>query len=358
VQLSRGSVAALALVAGLCGLTSAAGADGELMFRTVYYKEKATRVEQPMLDGRFDAGEHGSVDAHLLIDAISSASTASSADAEPFDETRVEVGTGYTHTLGTYQLGGSARYSTEPDYKSVYGTIRGQAELFERNLTLGVTLGRGHDDINALTMPVGELESYLASASVAQILSPDTIASLTYDLTYLSGYQENPYRRVVQAASPIPTQVGENVPDQRTRHALAATVRRFYEPTSTTLVASYRYYFDDWGVRAQTPEVRVIQDAGDTMQVSLRYRYHHQRAAEFYQDSYPMDAVLLTDDQKLSTFDAHTITMKFAVTGATFGFADRLGSVIGELLVEYNIVHNDFGNAGVAHAALTIPFEY
>ena len=53
---------------------STAHADGVVEARTVYYKETATRVVQPMLDGMFDAGARGIVDAHLLVDAVSSAS--------------------------------------------------------------------------------------------------------------------------------------------------------------------------------------------------------------------------------------------------------------------------------------------
>ena len=40
----------LALVLALATATSASG-DGQLSARGVYYKEKATRVIQPMLDG-------------------------------------------------------------------------------------------------------------------------------------------------------------------------------------------------------------------------------------------------------------------------------------------------------------------
>jgi hypothetical protein len=118
-----------------------ARADGELTVRGAYYKERATRVEQPMLDGRFDVGEAGSLDAHLLVDSISSASVVA------FDEKRVEAGAGYAHVVGDYTVGGSARYSSEPDYKSAFGTLRAQAEAFDKNSRW--LLGAGHDDSNA-----------------------------------------------------------------------------------------------------------------------------------------------------------------------------------------------------------------
>ena len=360
MQLTR---LALGLVV-LAALATSAHADGELQLRTVYFKEKATRVIPPMLDARFDAGETGTIDAHFLVDAITSASAASGADGASFSEKRVELGAGYQRVLGRYTVAGSARYSSEPDYDAAFGKVRGQVELLQRNLTIGVAAGFGSDRVtNAGAPPMaprfeGTLTTYLASLSVSQILSRNAIGSVTYDLIYLDGFQQNPYRAVAAGG----TLVGERHPEQRLRHAVAAQTRYFVERTGTTLIGSYRFYTDDWGLRAHTPELRVIQDAGETMQLGLRYRYHRQGAADFYQDRYltadPAMEPFLSDDEKLSQFDNHSVAMKFVVTGATFGFEDQLEQVQGELIIEYNVQHNAFGNAGIAHAALTIPFEY
>ena len=70
---ARPVISALALLVALAVPTSARG-DGELELRSFYYKERATRVVQPMLDARLDVGEHGAADGHLLVDAITSAS--------------------------------------------------------------------------------------------------------------------------------------------------------------------------------------------------------------------------------------------------------------------------------------------
>lgn len=354
MQLRPGLGAALA-VAIVAALTATASADGELQLRGSYFKEKATRVQQPMLDARFDVGEHGSLDAHVLIDAITSASTASSAEDAAFEETRLEGGAGYVHTLGIYKVGGSARYSTEPDYKSMFGVVRGEAELFQRNLRIGVAAGAGRDDVYEIATLRGELKTYLGSVSVAQILSRNAIGSLTYDVSFLDGFQANPYRRV-----PIGTLLPENHPSQRLRHAVAASGRWFREPSATTVIGSYRLYYDDWGVLAHTPEVRVLQDVGDDVQVGLRYRFHWQNAADFYQETYAEvpPSGLLSDDEKLSKFTSHTIGMKVSVMGAAFGLEGQLAAVQGDVTIEYDIQDTDFGNAGVAHAGLTIPLEY
>src|SRR5947199_8836213 len=75
-------------------------ADGALAIRGVYYKERATRVVQPMLDGLFDAGARGLVSGHFLVDAITSASASSGADnAKAFTERRYEGGLGHTYLV-------------------------------------------------------------------------------------------------------------------------------------------------------------------------------------------------------------------------------------------------------------------
>ena len=91
----------LALGVAIAGaVAGTARADGSLTERDVYYKERSTRVIQPMLDGMFDAGERGLVAAHFLVDAITSASAGSgAANAVPFTERRYEIGGGYTHEL-------------------------------------------------------------------------------------------------------------------------------------------------------------------------------------------------------------------------------------------------------------------
>lgn len=332
---------------------STARADGELTVRGAYYKERATRVEQPMLDARFDVGEAGSLDAHFLVDSISSASVVA------FDEKRVEAGAGYAHVLGDYTVGGSARYSSEPDYKSAFGTVRGQAEAFDKNLTLGLTLGAGHDDVsNAgagdMGRITGTLRSYLVAASVAQLLDENTIASLVYDLSYLDGYQQNPYRRVVVAGGLMP----ERHPTTRARHAAAAMLRRYLPRTSTTVVGAYRLYRDDWGILAHTPEVRVIQDVGDTVTFGVSYRYHRQRAADFWRATYGAEDTYVSDDPKIARMTTHDLAAKLVVTGATLGLEGRWEALRGEAMIEYYVQSAAFGNAIIAHAALTIPFEY
>src|ERR1043165_3418911 len=147
VRLQLTIAAAVVVAAAASG---SARADGTLAMRGVYYKERATRVMQPMLDAMFDAGLHGVATGHFLVDAITSASASSgAANAAAFSERRYEAGLGYTHDLGDLKLGIDGKYSTESDYISRYVGVRSQLELGQKNTTLGLGGGASFDTVSA-----------------------------------------------------------------------------------------------------------------------------------------------------------------------------------------------------------------
>jgi hypothetical protein len=357
MQLNRRALLAGAVVA-LCAAPAPVHADGELSFATAYYKERATRVVQPMLDGRFDVGDAGVATAHMLVDAITSASVG--VGGEFFEETRVEGGTTYTQEFDIYKLGMLFRYSSEPDYRSIFAGMRFQAELFDRNLTLTAAGTFGRDDMsNAGAPPMaprleGQLDTLLGSLGAAQLLGPNVVASVTYDVSTLDGQQANLYRYVITSGMQIP----EKHPDHRTRHAIAGTLKLFVPQSVTTVMATYRRYHDSWDVDGHTPELRVIQDVGEGTLFGLRYRYHRQDRAYFFREDYAAPQELISEDVKLSAFDSHTIGATFEMSGDVIGFTGLLGATRGQLVFEYVDQNNRFGNALIGHATLTVPLTY
>lgn len=355
----------IALVAAILTSTSIAHADGELSMRGFYYKESATRVVQPMVDAELDAGENGTVEAHMLVDAITSASVASGAAATAFTERRYEVGGSYIHELDVITVTGFARYSTEPDYKSVFGGVSGVLSLARDNATVGLALARGSDDITndgaqtGMGDPIeGSLSTSMGSVSFSQVLSPQVIAAATYDLVYLDGFQENAYRTVVAGGVIGP----ERVPDTRLRHAMYGSVRAHVPTSSTTIIAGYRFYIDDWGIKAHTPEVRVVQEVGDDIVVHGRFRYYRQTAADFFKTIYdsndPDVEPFLTDDIKLSGFTGRTVGVKVDTSLGALGIRGDLARVRADVVLEHVTQNNRFGNAIVGMFGVTVPFEY
>lgn len=347
-------------------LTAPAYADGEISMRGGYYKEEATRVVQPMIDARLDVGEAGELRPHALVDAITSASAASGAvPGVAFTENRYEVGATYLHAVGNLRLGGSLRFSDEPDYTSTFAGVRGAIDLADRNTTLGVALFLGRDTITngnnqggPTSLITEELDTTTTSFSIAQVLSPQLVATATYDLTFLDGFQANMYRTVVAGGNVE----RERVPKTRLRHAIFASVRGFIPATRTTVAPGYRYYRDDWGVISHTPELRVVQQVIPGIDMQGRYRYYRQTAADFFKEIYnsndPAMEPFLTNDGKLERFRSHWFTFKLDLLFASLGIRGSLSGVSANVSLTYIDTTSRFGNAITGQLAFTIPFEY
>jgi hypothetical protein len=377
-------LAALLLLAG----TAIAHADGEMTLRGVYYKERSTRVVQPMLDAMFEVGVHGLVTGHLLVDAITSASASSGASTEKpvaFTERRFEAGAGYAHELegpdGSFldvvRLGGEGKVSSEPDYSSFYAGVRAEAELAQKNATIGIGGGVSADTLDAsgtqdtsglagglkLQCPGDmlaqsdqcDVTTYSMFASVTHLLSKNALVGVSYDLAKQDGFLSNPYRSVTIAPITVP----ERHPYDRTRHAFAISARYFVPSAQIAIIAAYRFYKDSWDLHAHTPELRIIQQVGRGADASIRYRYYTQDAAFFFQERYTSSMITyVTDDPKMGAFDGHLLEAKLGMLGEVFGLQGRWAGARLEGILEYIIQHNRFGNAVVAHAALTVPFDY
>jgi hypothetical protein len=281
----------------------------------------------------------------------------------PFTEYRYEAGGGLTHSFGPWKAGGDLRFSREPDYTSLFASGHGELDLADHNVTLGLTAGVGRDSISnagaqgGISQRIeGTLDTWLVSLSGKQVLTPQLVAGASYDLSYLHGFQENPYRTV--AAGGLIEM--ERLPGKRYRHALAGSLRGILPRTRSTAVAGYRLYVDSWGMVAHSPELRVIQEIRNGFEVHLRWRYHHQSRADFFKDVYdsgdPAVEPFLTDDVKLSAYDTHVIGVKLDSPLAAIGLCSRqTQGVRVDFTAEYVVQHNRYGNAFVGGLGLTVP---
>ena len=66
----------------------------------------------------------------------------------------------------------------------------------------------------------------------------------------------------------------------------------------------------------------------------------------------------LSDDVKLDAFTGHMFEAKLGIAGEAFGMSGRWAGARFEGILEYVRQHNRFGNAVIAHVALTVPFDY
>lgn len=355
-------------MSGLLVAPAVAHAQSSIAVRAAYYKERSTRVMQPMIDAKIELENASQIDAHFLVDAITSASAATGAGNTEFTELRYEAGVGYTRPLAKdFRLGISGRLSTEDDYQSVWAIVRGEWSLADKNTTLVLAVGRGFDAINnGVTTALGEIgtparsesmNAGLTSFSVTQILGKALVGNLTYDFGDVHGYQANIYRVVFSDTLLVP----ERVPELRLRHAVYGGVRGIIVPSKTTYIVGYRFYADDWGIIGHTPQARVVQQLVPGLDVRASFRYHTQSAADFFQEVYSRADIInnpyVVNDEKLGALNTTTLGGQLVIDLAKLAESSRSGLFKArfDVTVEHIRQSTSFGNALVLQVGMAVP---
>jgi hypothetical protein len=372
------------VVAGALAVLAAAGARAEngVVIRGVYYREASTRVIQPVVEISKELPSGVDISAHYLLDAITSASvSAGNATDTIFTEFRNEAGLAVGKTFGRNRVGLTYRYSAESDYWSHGLTLSYQRRVWGDSGTIAGAIGRGFDAAGsrfrtpncAGGRPGGTcpLDIWFAGAGYTQVITPTAVAQVSYELSYLDGFQGNLYRSV-------PNHGFEVVPDKRLRHAASVRGAKYFPRTGTGFQAQYRYYLDQgapvgegearidepWHVTSHMIEARLFQSLRD-VELRFSYRLYLQSAANFWCDwmanpaCYGPNAPVYTTDPKLGPVTTHMPEVKVVVdlralrTAPFFGWF-ATGSV--EASYAHLSQSTSFGDAHLVQTGYAIPF--
>ena len=234
-----------------------------------------------------------------------------------YSKTRNEI----LANLNTQRWGLTAYYSTENDYTGRLLSAGYNHDFNRKNTNLAFGAGYGHDSIT----PIGRNKTYqrrnlLLNSTLTQTLSPVTIMRVGFDVSYVTGYQNNPYRTVFVLGSPTL----ENHPRERLRLAGFAKLNTYFKPARASLWLDYRLYGDDWGIISNTIGVKLHQQISPRLLMRYRYRFYTQTAANFYRTNYPLltSSAFYTDDYKLEAFYSHLFG--FMISYGLEPLADRL----------------------------------
>ena len=302
------------LSAFVCALLVAAsgsrawGDDAFIAKTQVYTDSDHTTVVSPLVAIKRDVWKGGTITSSYVADVVSSASidVVSNATTRMHDF-RSEITGGLTQKLADTTVSGTYIYSIEHDYSSNNISLSVAQDLLQRNTTLALGYNLSLNNVYR----TGDasfhrtLDVHSVDAAWTQVISPRTVAQLSYTLGINSGYQASPYRFVrVQTddLSSVAFKVPESDPNLRVRHAVVAAINR-HVGADSSIQADYRLYFDSWGISAHTLQVRQFINFGD-FTLRLRERFYYQTAASFYQENYTVDSLsnYVTVDRELSTF--------------------------------------------------------
>lgn len=256
-------------------------------------------------------------------DIVSTASAQNMAQEVQYELTdRADANTTWT--------GGVGFHHEEPFLSWLY-SLEYQRSLAEDNATVSVAANEVLDWFDAFTLG-GTRRGRASRAStnlnlgLSQLLSPTTLAAVSYGVTLQRGELGNTWNTVPLAAG---GRESELLPRERVRHAASLALQQ-YLPWHGALKLRYRFYRDDWDVTAHSLEAELRQRIAEWLTVGASYRYHHQTGVSFFTvDAVPSASPYATADSDLAGLFTQTIggnanvnlpTARFGALFLSFGF--------------------------------------
>ncbi|MCR4305282.1 MAG: DUF3570 domain-containing protein [Gallionella sp.] len=262
---------------------------------------------------RNQLGEDDAVSLRADYDSVSGASptgavktqtTSSASGGAPtatFQAARTAVGVDWeTSVSPDTRLTLAGDTSSQKSYGSAGLGASVARDFNQRNTTLVFGAGYSVDTIR----PTGGIRAELAAndtapirtasekkdqvdlqLGVTQVLTRETLLQLNLVHSSASGYMTNPYK-IVSVVHPVTGEtlsypaLTEKRPDKRDSNALYAQVNHAF--TSGILYSSYRYFQDDWGIKAHTVDFKYRQPVTEELYVQPNIRMYTQSAADFY----------------------------------------------------------------------------
>jgi hypothetical protein len=270
--------------------------------------------------------EQFAVEANYFVDTVSGASVDVLSNASVIKDKRKQksLSVEYIHDKTTYNL--SYTNSTERDYISNTTHFSLSQDMFGdlTTVSLGFTRSRnqvGENDGTSFAPIIdwlGHSDSRSYDAGVSQVITRNLIAGLTFDVITDQGYLSNPYRLIIyfDPTNPRGFSEGDQVyPKTRTSSAVEARAK-YYLPYRAALSASYRYFSDTWGIRANTTELTYTQPVSNVWILEGRFRYYSQGHATFYSDLFPFAGAqnFESRDKELAASKNNTVGGKLTYT--------------------------------------------
>lgn len=297
------------------------------------YDGGGVTIHGPSVLVRKKMAEKYSISANYYMDLVTSASIdVEASGASEYKEERDQYSVGFDYLRGktTYSL--NYTNSSENDYDAQTFSFGISQDLFGDLTTITMGFSKGADVVRrtiADASGVGrmidptfeeDIDRWSYRVGVAQILTKSLVATLGMEVITDEGYLNNPYRSY-RYVNPSDDRLfaldTELYPRTRTSNAVALNARYFL-PYRAALHGGYRFFTDDWDIRADTFELGYTHPLGRSWILEAKYRYYTQDRADFYSDLFERrnEQNFMARDKELSTFTSQTFRL-----GASYEFA-------------------------------------
>lgn len=320
---------------------------GAAGFRTLYYRESQNRmrVTEPMFWLRAPVGDGWELGASILMDAVSGASPeiVSNRGGSPrqiltgasITERRTAGDAFIKKRVGEGTLSITRTQSSEKDYVSNATGVQASRDFNERNTTLTLGYGTANDRVGSTLDPSlrerRDTREYLFG--VTQLIDRHSLLQTNLVFTHGRGYLSDPYRLTQSLVRTGNTQSLLLVPDarppSRKQWAWLTRWRHHLPATRSVAAAEYRYYRDDWGIRAHTLSMSWLQAVNDRWKIEAGLRYYVQGRADFYRAEITAQPApqYTSSEQRLAAYGAIEPSLK-AILQLTPGCAIDAGVAV------------------------------
>jgi len=301
-------------------------AQSSVDMRYLFYNESdgRTRVSNPTLLLHHEMSEAlGQIDLLLSHDSISGASptggyptlsvtTATSASGQthtnaagkiPMVQYMDERNSGalsYSRRFGAHLPTVDLSHSVEKDYTANSFGVSDAWTMFEGRGTLHYGVSRSDDTVAPVTSTLRLPKTTNGySLGWTWVLGEDDLLDVGLSRMSVKGDLDEPYL-IVPVGS---TTMVERRPSTRERDAFFIKQGHYFE-WDGALKTTYRYYRDDWGLKAHTLDFTYDQHLDEGWILTPRVRYYTQSAASFYDSKFAAPQTYMSSDYRLSAFSS------------------------------------------------------
>ena len=268
-----------------------------------------------------------------------SASTGSTAVAD-FSDTRLGVGVDWEHTKKRlYRINYGSSISVEKDYTSFGINSNYAQDTSSRIVTYSAGVAMAFDDVRRSTGGTPEPFALYGAGEtlengtrvtldtifgVTRVFNRRTLGQVNFSTGLNEGYLTDPYKLIsrTQLLDANDPSAGfdekdtyyESRPSSRQRSSVYTAIAHKTRHDNV-LHMSYRYYWDDWDVVANTIDWRLKVRYDEGLFIEPHVRLYDQSAADFYLFSLPQEVYFANGFPDYASADYRLDKM----TGTTFG---------------------------------------
>lgn len=314
---------------------------------------RGVTVLSPLVTLDKDFTERTGLRTRFGVDAVSAASdSCARCHDQGARNARLFVNGSLVRTYGDTKLSFGGEVSRENFYAADTVMVSATRALNKANTTIG---GGYSLSFNRPVLHPGrgveQQQAHDMYASLTQTLTRTTIVQLAYDFNRITGYQSSPFLRTHVNGEWM---LGAT-PDLRNRGAFTARIRQAL-PAETFLEGDYRYYEDDWALRAHSLSIGLSHSLSARVLAGFTYRWHDQTGTAFYRPSYVGAPRFFTGDFRLAPFNSGLYSGRLVITPSDglWGFAQGTA-----LDFEYErYIANTSYQAAIFTAGLKIPLGH